>query len=266
MPCCGTTRPRAGWPAGRPVRPACRCTTRTGRRCTGYTGPGASSRTGTAPPRLLLGETWVGDVGRLAAFYGDDDELQLAFNFPFVFAGFTAADLAAVVASTMSALPLGACPVWTASNHDVGRFASRWCGGDDAKIRLALLVLAALPGTLVLYYGDEIGMTDVTVPPELARDLLAGGSPQLGRDRARTPMQWDDSPTGGFTAPGVRELAADRRRGGAQCRRSAPRSGIGALLSAASCSASGVRTLARSWPDTSRCPRRTASGASPPAG
>ncbi len=104
----------------------------------------------------------------------------------------------------MAALPPGACPVWTASNHDVGRFASRWCGGDDAKIRLALLVLATLPGTLVLYYGDEIGMTDVTVPPELARDLLAAGSARVGRDRARTPMHWDGSPTGGFTAAGVR--------------------------------------------------------------
>ncbi len=39
-----------------------------------------------APPRLLLGETWVGELGQLAAFYGADDELQLAFNFPFVFA------------------------------------------------------------------------------------------------------------------------------------------------------------------------------------
>jgi len=156
-----------------------------------------------SPPRLLLGETWVGELGRLAAFYGADDELQLAFNFPFVFASFTAADLAAVVAGTLAALPPGGCPVWTASNHDVGRFPSRWCGGDDAKVRLALLVLATLPGTLVLYYGDEIGMTDVTVPPGLARDKLGGGA-QPGRDRGRTPMPWDDSWAGGFTAPDAR--------------------------------------------------------------
>jgi alpha-glucosidase len=156
------------------------------------------------PPRLLLGETWVGELGQLAAFYGADDELQLAFNFPFVFADFDAGDLAAVVASTLAALPARGCPVWTASNHDVGRFPSRWCGGDQAKIRLALLVLATLPGALVLYYGDEIGMTDVTVPPELARDTLGGDSARPGRDRARTPMQWDDSPNGGFTAAGVR--------------------------------------------------------------
>jgi alpha-glucosidase len=153
-----------------------------------------------SPPRLLLGETWVGELERLAAFYGADDELQLAFNFPFVFSGFTAQDLAAVVAATLAALPRGASPVWTASNHDVGRFPTRWCGGNEAKVRLALLVLATLPGALVLYYGDEIGMTDVIVPPELARDKL-GARP--GRDRGRTPMPWDDSPAGGFTAPGV---------------------------------------------------------------
>ena len=90
------------------------------------------------------------------------------------------------------------------SNHDLGRFPSRWCGGDERMIRLALLVLATLPGTSVLYYGDEIGMTDVDVPVALRRDHatldVEGGA---DRDRARTPMPWDDSPGGGFTGPGV---------------------------------------------------------------
>jgi alpha-glucosidase len=158
---------------------------------------------GYDPARLLLGETWVPDLASLASFYGQDDELQLAFNFPMVFAAFEADDLASVVARTLDALPDGGCPVWTASNHDVDRFPSRWCGGDRAKIKLALLVLAMLPGTLVLYYGDEIGMTDVTVPPELSRDTLGGTSARPSRDRARTPMRWDGSPTAGFTSPGV---------------------------------------------------------------
>jgi alpha-glucosidase len=156
--------------------------------------------------RLLLGETWVADPDRLAAFYGDDDELQLAFNFPFVFAPLTAPDLSGVVAETLARLPAGACPVWTASNHDAGRFPSRWCGGDERKTRLALLVLATLPGTTVLYYGDEIGMTDVHVPATLQQDKMSrgGGSGWEGnRDRARTPMQWDSSPGGGFTAEQV---------------------------------------------------------------
>ena len=125
------------------------------------------------PPRLLLGETWVRDLASLAGYHGEDDELQLAFNFPFVFAGFAAQDLSGIVGATLAHLPAGASPVWTASNHDVGRFPTRWCGGDERKVRLALLVLATLPGTTVLYYGDEIGMTDVRVPVELRRDHMS---------------------------------------------------------------------------------------------
>jgi alpha-glucosidase len=155
------------------------------------------------PPRLLLGETWVGDIARLASFYGRNDELQLAFNFPLIFARFDADDLASVVDRTLAALPAGGCPVWTASNHDIDRFPSRWCGGDQAKIKLALLVLTTLPGTLVLYYGDEIGMTNVTIPPEASRDTFGGTRARPSRDGARTPMQWDGSATAGFTSPGV---------------------------------------------------------------
>jgi alpha-glucosidase len=158
---------------------------------------------GYAPPRLLLGETWVGDLERLAAYYGNDDELDLAFNFPFLFAGFDAPPLSGVVGQTLARLPAGACPVWTASNHDVSRFPTRWCGGDERKARLALLVLATLPGTTVLYYGDEIAMTDTQVPPRLRRDRITPGVGTGGRDAARTPMQWDSSPSAGFTTEGV---------------------------------------------------------------
>ncbi len=159
---------------------------------------------GYSPARLLLGETWVPDAEQLAAYYGDHDELQLGFNFPFAFADFDPARLAAIVARTLAALPPGACPVWMGSNHDLGRFPSRWCGGDDRKIRLALLVLATLPGTSVLYYGDEIGMTDVDVPVALRRDHATRDVAQgAERDRARTPLPWDGSPGGGFTGPRV---------------------------------------------------------------
>ncbi|MGO8955888.1 MAG: alpha-amylase family glycosyl hydrolase [Streptosporangiaceae bacterium] len=153
-----------------------------------------------APTRLLVGETWTGDLTSLASYYGANDELQLSFNFPVVFAKFPA-ELPDLVDRTLAALPPGACPAWTGSNHDVGRFASRWCEGDQARIRLALLILATLPGTTVLYYGDEIGMTDVSVPPELQRDPMSrAGRPDHQRDRARTPMRWDSSPGGGFSA------------------------------------------------------------------
>jgi len=144
----------------------------------------------------------VPTFGALASYYGQDDELHLAFNFPFLFADFDAGAISGVVGQTLAHLPAGACPVWTASNHDVSRFPTRWCGDDEGKARLALLVLATLPGALMLYYGDEIAMTDVLVPPQLRRDKMTARQPE-SRDVARTPMQWDASPSAGFTGEGV---------------------------------------------------------------
>ena len=48
--------------------------------------------------------------------------------------------------------------MWTGSNHDAGRLATRWAGGDEAKARTALLMLLTLRGTPFLYYGDEIAL------------------------------------------------------------------------------------------------------------
>src|SRR5260370_1000382 len=73
------------------------------------------------------------------------------------------------------------------------------------KGRLPLLVLARLRGAMVLYYGDEIGMTDVGVPLGLRQEKMTRGGTgwQGNRDRARTPMRWDASVTAGFTAAAV---------------------------------------------------------------
>ena len=154
-----------------------------------------------AEPPLLMGETWVSRVDELAPYYGDGDELQLALNFPFIFAPFDAPAFARVVADTFAATPAGADTVWATSNHDLPRAASRWAGGDERRARLAQTVVALLPGTYVLYYGDELGMTDSDIPAELHRDpLTAGGlNGQWPRDGARAPMRWDASESGGFS-------------------------------------------------------------------
>ena len=119
---------------------------------------------GYEPARLLLGETWVMDLDELATFYGRTDELQLAFNFPFMFAGLEAAALENVVKGTEDVLPSGAVPVWALSNHDAVRFPTRICDEDDAQARCALLALFTLRGTVVLYDGDELGMRQVEGP------------------------------------------------------------------------------------------------------
>ena len=67
------------------------------------------------------------------------------------------------------------------------------------------MVLSTLPGTLVLYYGDEIGMLDVYVPLDQRLDDMTRDQPgNPGRDRCRTPMPWSAEPGAGFTTPSAR--------------------------------------------------------------
>ncbi len=136
------------------------------------------------PERLLVGETWVPDAQELARYYGDGDELQLAMNFPFELADFDASALREIVEAAERAYPEGAWPVWCGSNHDIVRFPTRWCAGDEAKIRCALLVLLGLRGTPILYYGDELGMEQIDIPESEQLDRAHS------RDGARTPMPW----------------------------------------------------------------------------
>jgi alpha-glucosidase len=158
------------------------------------------------PPRILVGETWALDLAGLPAYYGvDQDELHLAFNFPFATAPFEVEVLRQVVEETEKRLAFRGWPVWTASNHDIGRFTTRWCRGDERKARVALMLLLTLRGTPLLYAGDEIGLPDTEVPPGRLRDPVGiqDWPENPGRDGCRTPIPWTSETGGGFTAPSV---------------------------------------------------------------
>src|SRR5260370_1379148 len=75
------------------------------------------------------------------------------------------------------------------------------------------MLLFTLPGTLTMYYGEEIGMTNVAIPPDEVQDPAEKNEPGLGRGRdpERTPMPWDGSASAGFTTgrPWLR-LGTDR--------------------------------------------------------
>ncbi len=156
------------------------------------------------PPRVLIGETHVFDYDTLASFYGADDELDLAFNFLFLFAPFEADQLRAVVEDTCAALPDGAWPVWAGGNHDTYRFPTRWAANDGDATRAAIMMLLTQRGTSFLYYGDEVGMPDTDIPRERILDPVGiRFFPVYGRDPERTPMHWSRAPGAGFTEPGV---------------------------------------------------------------
>ena len=176
------------------------------------------------PSRVLIGETWVRDLPELALYYAGGRELHMAFNFAFAMAPFEAPALREIVDATDRALGADAWPLWTASNHDIGRLATRWAGGDEGRARCALFVLLLLRGTPVLYAGDEIGLPDVEVAEDLRRDEGSGPGGR-SRDEGRTPMIWEPGPGHGFTEPGVEPwLPFGDGRGSVADQRGDPRS------------------------------------------
>ncbi|WP_448204641.1 alpha-amylase family glycosyl hydrolase [Azospirillum sp. sgz302134] len=149
--------------------------------------------------RLLIGEAYL-PIDQLMAYYGTDlSGFQLPFNFHLLSTPWEAKALAALIQSYEAALPAGGWPNWVLGNHDRSRVASRLGAG---QARVAAMLLLTLRGTPTLYQGDEIGMTDVPIRPELVQDPWEKNIPGLGlgRDPARTPMPWDGGPNGGFTS------------------------------------------------------------------
>jgi len=147
------------------------------------------------PERVLIGEVYL-PVEKLAAYYGRDlAGAHLPFNFALIDTPFEPRAIAALIERYERALPEGAWPNWVMGNHDRPRLATRI---GPEKAALAAMLLLTLRGTPTLYYGDEIGMRQVDIPPARMRDPAAADVP--GRDGARTPMQWDASRFAGFSS------------------------------------------------------------------
>jgi alpha-glucosidase len=149
--------------------------------------------------RVLIGEAWL-PFDRLMAYYGTSlDSFHLPFNFHLIGARWEVAALRAVIDEYEAMLPAGAWPNWVLGNHDRSRIATRV---GPAQARVAAVLLCTLRGTPTLYYGDELGMSDVPIPPEAVQDPYEKNVPGLGlgRDPARTPMQWSSSPHAGFSS------------------------------------------------------------------
>ena len=146
--------------------------------------------------KVIIGEFGL-PLPELVTHYGYGDEFHLPFNFRLIFTTWKANKVKAIVNRYENLLPENAWPNWVLGNHDQSRIASRV---GEAQQKVAMMLLLTLRGTPTLYYGDEIGMQDVSIPPKNVRDPWEKKVPglRLGRDPERTPLQWDDSPNAGF--------------------------------------------------------------------
>ncbi len=125
-------------------------------------------------------------------------EVSAPFNFEGILLPWTAISFKTFIDRFQAGLKPNHIPIYVLGNHDNSRLVTRI--GQDAA-RAAALMLLTLPGIAFIYYGDELGMTDVHITPEKVRDPFEKRVPGmgLGRDPERTPMQWSALPNAGFS-------------------------------------------------------------------
>ena len=169
---------------------------------------------GYTPERIAVAEAWVAGPNR-AARYVRPGELHQAFNFDFLDTAWSAPDYRRVIGESLSSMSaVGAPATWVLSNHDVVRHASRLaagCSGRDLglrRARAAAMLMLALPGSVYLFQGEELGLPEVfDLPAEHRQDPIFGRTKgaELGRDGCRVPLPWSDTePPYGFGPPGSR--------------------------------------------------------------
>ena len=140
--------------------------------------------------RALVGEVYLLSTRRVARYLGQGDQLHLAFDFTLLYAPWDAAAWRHRLRRAAEELdPIGAWPTWNLSNLDNPRHRTRY--GTEARARAAAVLLLTVRGTPFLYYGEELGLEDATVPAD--RVLDPGG-----RDACRAPFPWDGGPGHGW--------------------------------------------------------------------
>lgn len=163
--------------------------------------------------RMLVAEAWVEPAERLF-HYVRPDEMQQAFNFDFLRAGWDARRLSDSISESLAqAGSVGAPSTWVLSNHDTVRHTTRFGLTDPTQLpkgvgardeqpdeelglrrgRAAILTMLALPGSAYLYQGDELGLPEHTLLDDAVRQdpaFFRTEGVERGRDGCRVPMPW----------------------------------------------------------------------------
>ncbi|MFC3651748.1 alpha-glucosidase family protein [Dyella humi] len=154
------------------------------------------------PNAVSLGEISSEDSLATMAEYTRDHRLHMGYSFELLSSDFSATYIRDTVEQLEAQVSEG-WPCWAISNHDVERVLTRW-GNGNASPRLANLLtamLCSLRGSVCVYQGEELGLTEAEVPFESLRDPygITFWPNFKGRDGCRTPMPWDDSTFAGFS-------------------------------------------------------------------
>ncbi len=159
------------------------------------------------PAAAAVGE--VGDAERgveiVAEYTSGDDMVHMCYSFDFLAPEpLTPAKVRDVVEEFETVAPDGwSC--WAFSNHDVVRHASRWAdqvADRDAFLKMTATLILSLRGSVCLYQGEELGLTEGLIAFDDLQDPygIRFWPTFKGRDGCRTPMVWTSNEmSAGFT-------------------------------------------------------------------
>jgi alpha-glucosidase len=157
------------------------------------------------PGRVLIGETYVPNIGDLAKMYGrKNDELQLPMDMQYGMLNTLSADGFRRKLRDAETGLNGNAPLFAFDNHDNRRSWNRYGDGkhDAAIAKLIATLLLAPRCVALMYYGEELGMSNND--PKSKDDVKdpigkLGWPKEVGRDGERTPMQWNGERNSGFS-------------------------------------------------------------------
>lgn len=153
--------------------------------------------------RMAVSEAWV--PAHRAKNYVSPTSLHQIFGFDFLVVPWNAEIMAQRITNAIAGVAaVNAPPTWALSNHDSPRVATRLGGGvvGLARARALAVVAHALPGSIYVFQGEELGLENADLPDSARQDpvFFRTNGEQLGRDGARVPMPWSGSaPPYGFS-------------------------------------------------------------------
>lgn len=172
---------------------------------------------------MLVAEAYMNGRPDLMAAFVNDEQFHLAFAFDLLLSPWHKQQIERAVSDTLDIIRIGSSPTWTLSNHDVQRVVTR-LGRSSAtdpntvsnnaleyqnvdvdiaagtrRARAMITLVMAMPGTLYLYQGEELGLPEwLDLPDDRREDPVFLNGDGLGRDGCRVPIPWTDDPSTSF--------------------------------------------------------------------
>jgi alpha-glucosidase len=174
---------------------------------------------------MMVAEAYMNGRPDLMAAFVNAHQFHQAFAFDLLLSPWVKSEMERAIHDTLDIMSIASSPTWTLNNHDVQRVVTR-LGRDNAtdpntvtnnalesvahsvdvdvgqrRARAMITLAMAMPGSLYLYQGEELGLPEVLEIPDDRREdpvFITTGGQRIGRDGCRVPLPWTDDPDTNF--------------------------------------------------------------------